>query len=101
MADVLVLVEDIAVTRPLEAEAKRLGGGMTSTLSEEHSAMFVLPTQATAHDFIFYCWQQGYQARIQEALFPGVYTPLDALREDAQRIRRALKKPGAKPPWAR
>jgi len=98
---ILVLVEDIAVTRPLEEEAKRLGGGMTGTLSEEHTAMFALPTRGAAHDFIFYAWQQGYRATIQKALFPGVFDPLGALREDAERVRRALKKPPLRPPWGR
>ncbi|GAI30370.1 unnamed protein product [marine sediment metagenome] len=97
----LVLIEDIAVTDRLETEAKKLGGGLTDTMTEEKAAMFSFPTKSAAHDFIFIARQQGHQATIQTALFPGVFTPLDALREDAQRIRRALKKPPLRPPWAR
>ena len=96
----LVLVEDIVVTARLETEVRKLGGGLTTT-TEERAAIFVLPTKSAAHDFIFVARQQGHQAIIQEALFPGVFTPLDALREDANRIRRMLKKPGPKPPWAK
>ncbi len=97
----LVLVEDIAFTDRLETEAKKLGGGLTGTMTEERAAMFSFPTKGAAHDFIFIARQQGHQVTIQTALFPGVFTPLDALREDAQRIRRALKKPPLRPPWAR
>ena len=97
----LVLVEDISFTDRLETEARKLGGGLTGTLSAERAAMFSFPTKGAAHDFIFAVRQQGHQATIQKALFPGVFSPLDALREDAERIRRMLKKPGAKPPWAR
>jgi len=102
MADerTLVLVEDIAFTDRLETEARKLGGGLTSKMTEERAAMFSFPTKGAAHDFIFVARQQGHQATIQKALFPGPFTPLDALREDAERIRRMLKKPGAKPPWA-
>jgi len=101
----LVLVEDIAFTDRLETEAKKLGGGLTGTMTEERAAMFVLPTKSAAHDFIFVARQQGYQATIQKALLPGVFSPLvfsplDALREDADRIRRMLKKPPLRPPWA-
>jgi len=97
----LVLVEDIAVTDRLEMEARKLGGRLTGTMTEERAAMFVLPTKSTAHDFIFIAQQQGHQATIQRVLFPGPFSPLDALREDANRIRRALKKPMARPPWAK
>jgi len=96
----LVLVEDIAVIDRLEMEAKKLGGGLTGTLSAERAAMFSFPTKGAAHDFIFVAQQQGHQATIRKALFPGVFSPLDALREDAERIRRALKKPSLRPPWA-
>ena len=102
MADekTLVLVEDIAVTSRLGAEAKKLGGGLTGTMTEERAAMFSFPTKSAAHDFIFVAQQQGHRATIQKALFPGVFNPLDALREDAERIRRAMKKPPLRPPWA-
>ena len=96
----LVLVEDISFTDRLETEAKKLGGGLTGTMTEERAAMFVLPTKSAAHDFIFVAQQQGHQATIREALFPGVFRPLDALREDAERIRRLLKRPTLRPPWA-
>jgi len=103
MADerTLVLVEDISFTDRLETEAKKLGGGLTGKDTVERAAMFSFPTKGAAHDFIFVAHQQGHQATIQKALFPGVFTPLDALREDAERIRRALKKPPLRPPWAR
>ena len=103
MADerTLVLVEDILFTDRLETEAKKLGGGLTGTMAAERAAMFSFPTQGAAHDFIFVARQHGHQVTIQKALFPGGFTPLDALREDADRIRRALKKPPVRPPWAR
>lgn len=103
MADerTLVLVEDIAVTDHLEREARKLGGGLTGTMAAERAAMFSFPTQGAAHDFIFVARQQGHQAAIQKALFSGVFSPLAALREDAERIRRMFKKPGPKPPWAK
>jgi len=102
MADerTLVLVEDIAFTERLETEARKLGGGLPEKMAAERAALFSFPTKGAAHDFIFVAHQQGHQATIQKALFPGAFTPLDALREDAERIRRMLKKPGAKPPWA-
>jgi len=96
----LVLVEDISFTGRLETEAKKLGGGLKEKMSSEQAALFVLPTKSKAYDFIFVAEQHGYRATIQKALFPGVFSPLDALREDADRIRRALKKPPARPPWA-
>jgi len=96
----LVLVEDIVFTDRLETEAKKLGGGLTGTFAAERAAMFSFPTKGAAHDFIFVARQQGHQATIQKWGMPGVFTPLDALREDAQRIRRALKKPPLRPPWA-
>jgi len=96
----LVLVEDISFTGRLETEAKKLGGGMTGTMTTERAAMFSFPTKGAAHDFIFLARQQGHQATIREALFPGVFSPLDALREDAERIRSAMKKPPLRPPWA-
>lgn len=96
----LVLVEDIAFTDRLETEARKLGGGLTEKMAAERAALFSFPTKGAAHDFIFVARQQGHQATIQKVLFPGVYTPLDALREDAERIRRALKKPPLRPPWA-
>ena len=96
----LVLVEDIAFTDRLETEARKLGGALTGKMTEEQAAMFSFPTKGAAHDFLFFARQQGYQATIQKVLFPGGFNPLDGLREDAERIRRALKKPGAKPPWA-
>ncbi|GAH83265.1 unnamed protein product, partial [marine sediment metagenome] len=82
-------------------EARKLGGGLTGKMAEEHTAMFSFPTKGAAYDFIFVAQQQGHQATIQRALFPGVFDPLDALREDAERIRRAMKKPPLRPPWAR
>lgn len=97
----LVLVEDIAFTDRLEVEARKFGGGLTGKMTEEQAAMFSFPTKSAAYDFIFVAKQQGHQASIQRALFPGVSTPLDALREDAERIRRSLKKPMSRPPWAR
>ena len=96
----LVLVEDITFTDRLETEARKLGGGLTGKMAEERAAMFSFPTKGAAHDFIFIARQKGHQATIQKALFPGVFQPLDALREDADRIRRMMKKPGVKPPWA-
>ena len=96
----LVLVEDISFTDRLETEAKKLGGGLTGKMTAERAAMFSFPTKSAAHDFIFVAQQQGHQANIQRALFPGVFSPLDALREDAERIRRAMKKPPLRPPWA-
>jgi len=103
MADerTLVLVEDISFTDRLEAEAKKLGGGLTGTMAAERAAMFSFPTKGAAHDFIFVSRRQGHLASIRTALFPGGFQPLDALREDAERIRRALRKPPARPPWAR
>lgn len=98
---ILVLVEDIAVTDRLEMEAKKLGGGLTGTMTEERTAMFSFPIKGAAHDFIFVAQQQGHQATIQRVLFPGMFSPLDALREDAERIRRAMKKPPLRPPWAK
>jgi len=97
----LVLVEDIVFTDRLQAEAKKLGGGMTGTFAAEQAAMFSFPTKGAAHDFIFVARQQGHQATFQKALFPGGFNPLDALREDAERIRRAMKKPPLRPPWAK
>jgi len=97
----LVLVEDITFTDRLETEARKLGGGFAGKMTEEQAAMFSFPTKGAAHDFIFIARQQGHRATFQQSLFPDLYTPLDALREDAQRIRRMMKKPGAKPPWAR
>ena len=97
----LVLVEDVTFTDRLETEARKLGGRLTGKMTEEQAAMFSFPTKGAAHDFIFIARQHGHQVTIQEALFPGVFQPLDALREDANRIRRMMKKPGAKPPWAR
>jgi len=97
----LVLVEDITFTDRLETEARKLGGGLTGKMTEEQAAMFSFPTKGAAHDFIFIARQKGHQVTIQKALFPGGFTPLDALREDADRIRRALKKPPVRPPWAR
>jgi len=97
----LVLVEDITFTDRLETEARKLGGGLTGKMTEEQAAMFSFPTKSAAHDFIFVARQHGHQVTIQKALFPGGFTPLDALREDADRIRRALKKPPVRPPWAR
>jgi len=97
----LVLVEDITFTDRLETEASKLGGGLTGKMTEEQAAMFSFPTKGAAHDFIFIARQKGHQVSIQKSLFPGVFQPLDALREDATRIRRMMKKPGAKPPWAR
>jgi len=97
----LVLVEDITFTDRLQTEARKLGGGLTGKMTEEQAAMFSFPTKSAAHDFIFIARQQGHQVTIQKALFPGVFQPLDALREDADRIRRMMKKPGVKPPWAR
>ena len=97
----LVLVEDIAFTDRLESEERKLGGGLTEKMATERASMFSFPSKGAAHDFIFVARQQGHQANIQKALFPGVFTPLDALREDAERIRRALKKPPLRPPWAK
>ncbi|MBA7690521.1 hypothetical protein ES703_99050 [subsurface metagenome] len=101
MADerTLVLVEDIAFTERLETEARKLGGGLTEKMAAERAALFSFPTKGAAHDFIFVAHQRGYEASIQKA--PEVFQPLDALREDAERIRRALKKPPLRPPWAR
>lgn len=101
MADerTLVLLEDIAVTDRMEAEAKKLGGYLEITATFENSALFHFPSKGAAHDFIFVARQQGYQASIIPKIFPVPFRPLDALREDAERIRRMLKKPMARPPW--
>ena len=96
----LVLVEDITFTDRLVEEARKLGGGMTGKDTAEQSAMFSFPFKDQAHNFIYVARQLGHQATITKALFPGVFTPLDALREDAERIRRAMKKPPLRPPWA-
>ena len=100
MEKTLVLVEDISFTGRLETEAKKLGGGWAGGMTEERTAMFSFPTLGAAHDFIFVARQQGHKVTIQKDLFSGVFSPLEALREDAARIRRMLKKPGVKPPWA-
>ena len=97
----LVLVEDISFTGRLETEARKLGGGLTEKLAGERAAMFSFPTKGLAHDFIFIARQLGHQATIQNDNFSRVFTPLDALREDAERIRRMLKKRPLRPPWAR
>jgi len=97
----LVLVEDVTFTDRLETEARKLGGRLTGKMTEEQAAMFSFPTKDAAHDFMFVARQHGHQVTIQKELFFGALSPLAALREDAQRIRRMMKKPGAKPPWAR
>jgi len=96
----LVLVEDISFTDRLETEAKKLGGFMVGKDTAEQSAMFGFPSKGAAHDFMFVARQQGHQASIKRAMFPGIFEPLEALREDAERIRRAMKKPPLRPPWA-
>lgn len=96
----LVQLEDITNTEPMDIEARKLGGAMVSKLERENSAMWAFPNKSSAYDFMFIARQRGYYASIQRALFPGSFDVLDALREDAERIRRALKKPRAKPPWA-
>lgn len=96
----LVLLEDITFTDRMEAEARKLGGTMTGKDTAEQSALFAFPSRGAAGDFMFVARQQGHQASIQRAMFPGVFEPLEALREDAERIRRAMKKPPLRPPWA-
>ena len=102
MADerTLVLVEDITFTDRLEVVARKQSGSMIGKDKAEQSAMFSFPFREQAHEFIYVARQMGHQASFQKGLFPGGYTPLDALREDAERIRRSLKKPMARPPWA-
>ncbi|MBA7610514.1 hypothetical protein ES703_17722 [subsurface metagenome] len=96
----LVLLEDIAVTDRMEAEARRLGGAMVGKETAEQSALFAFPSRGAASDFMFFARRQGHQASIERAMFPGIFEPLEALREDAKRIRQALKKPPLRPPWA-
>ena len=100
-ARTLVLIEDISFTERLETEAKKLGGGLTEKLSTEQAALFSFPNKGKAHDFIFVAKQQGYRATIQKDILSGIFSPLAALREDAERIRGAMKKPPVRPPWAR
>jgi len=102
MADerTLVLLEDIAFTDRIEAEAKKLGGAMVGKDTDERSALFAFPSRGSASDFMFVARQQGHRASTQKAMFPGRFEPLEALREDAERIRRAMKKPPPRPPWS-
>ena len=102
----MVLREDILNTEPMDIEARKLGGVLVGTLQRENSAMWAFVNRDSAHDFLFIAKQRGYYASIQpaspwaSAIFPS-YNPLDALREDAERIRRAFKKPPLRPPWAK
>ena len=103
MADerTLVLVEDISFTDRLETESRKLSGTMVGKETAEQSALFAFPSRGAASDFVFIARQHGHQASIQRAMFPGMFEPLEALREDAERIRRAMKKPPLRPPWAK
>lgn len=103
MADerTLVQLEDITNAEPMDIEARRLGGAMVGKMERENSAIWAFPTKSAANDFMFIARQRGYYASTQKPLFPGTFDVLDAMREDAERIRRALKKPLARPPWSR
>ena len=96
----LVLVEDIISTDHLQAEAAKLGGYLEMRDATEQTALFHFPTKGAAHDFVFVAQQKGHQAHIERKLFDIQFNPLEALREDAERIRRQLKKPLLRPPWA-
>lgn len=97
----LVLVEDISFTDRLEPEAMNLGGYLESRDPAEYSALFHFPARGKARDFIFVAKRQGYRATITPKMFPIEFSLLEALREDAQRIRRALRKQPLRPPWAK
>lgn len=103
MADeeTLVLVEDISFTDRLEPVAMQLGGYLESRDPTEFSALFYLPSRARAQDFIFAAQVQGYRATVTPKMFPLEFNPLEAIREDADRIRRMMKKQPLRPPWAR
>lgn len=96
----LVLVEDISFTDRLETEALKLGGYLEMRDPSEFSALFHFPARGEAQDFIFIAQRQGYRATIQSKMFPVEFNPLEALREDAERVRRALRKQPLRPPWA-
>ena len=95
-----MLVEDISFTDRLEPVALQLGGYLEARDPSEFSALFLFPARGRAQDFIFAAQRQGYRATITPKMFPIEFSPLEALREDAERIRRALKKPPLRPPWA-
>ena len=97
----LVQLQDIVNTEPMDIEARKLGGKINPWLEGKESAVWGFPTRSAAHDFMFIARQRGYGARLLRGTGPLGMNPLDALREDAERIRRMLKKPGPKPPWAK
>lgn len=99
--DVLVLVEDISFTDRLEPEAMKLGGYLEARDPSEFTALFHFPAHGRAKDFIFVAERQGYRAVITPKLFPQNFNPIRALQEDADRIRRALRKQLPRPPWGR
>ena len=102
----MVLLEDIANTEPMDIEARKVGGVMVGKLERENSVMWAFVNREKAHAFLSVAKQRGYYASIQpaspwaSAIFSD-YNPLDALREDAERIRRAMKRPPLRPPWGR
>lgn len=97
---VLVLVEDISFTDRLEPVAIQLGGYLEARDPPEFTALFHFSHRSRAQDFIFAAQHQGYRATTTPKMFPIEFNPLEAFREDAERIRRALKKPMPRPPWS-
>jgi hypothetical protein len=95
-----VLVEEITNTGRLDTEAQKYGGKLTRIEQRDQAAVFTFQKKGQALNFIYAAKQMGHKARLDTSLFPGVFTPLDALREDARRIRQAMKKPPRLPPWA-
>jgi len=93
----MVTLSDIVNTDLMDVEARKLGGALVGKDERSATAMWAFPTRGAAYDFMFIARQQGYKAQIHRPLFE----PLDALREDTERIRWALKKPPLRPPWAR
>jgi len=96
----LVLLEDIGNAGHMTEQAKKMGGKLESFDQKEASALFSLPSTVAAHDFMSIARQQGFEATIQ---YPGQMLGRDilsAIKEDAERVRRSLKKSLARPPWA-
>ena len=96
----MVLVEDVSFTDRLEPVAMQLGGYLESRDPSEFTALFHFPARPRAQDFIFAATSQGYRATITPKMFPVEFNPLEGLREDAERVRRALRKSLPRPPWA-
>lgn len=96
----MVLVEDISFTDRLEPVAMQLGGYLESRDPSEFTALFFFPARPRAQDFIFAAQRQGYRATITPKMFPVEFNPMEALREDAERVKRVLRKPLPRPPWS-